>query len=158
MSFFPLIQPISLCLGWQPHQSWLRFLERWAKWQFWRQKRRRKKGVLKGSIELCLSHNFLLQESPDHSESLMCPFFAQISRRLSFLRLRNSLKNGEFLPINNSGSIQGRHAPYEEKALAEPIKWHPTNNEIRKRFQHGKSCKNHPINQPFSIVFFVAGL
>ena len=63
-----------------------------------------------------------------------------------------------FLPINDSGSIHRRHAPYEEKALAEPIKWHPTNNEIRKRFQHGKGCKNHPINQPFSIVFFVAGL
>ena len=152
-SFFPLIQPISLCLGWQPHQSWPRFPERWAKWQFWRQKRGMKKGVLK-AIELCLIHFLLARITRPFRISNASFFFADsFSKTFSEATLWNI-----FVPINDSGTVHGWHAPDEEKALAEPIERHPTNNEIRKRFQHGKGCKNHPINQPFSIVFFVAWL
>jgi hypothetical protein len=42
--------------------------------------------------------------------------------------------------------------------LYEPIKWEPTNNDIREKFEDWENCKNYPISQPFGVIILLFAL
>lgn len=41
--------------------------------------------------------------------------------------------------------------------LEKPVEWHPSNKDVGEEFQNWKSGKDHPVDQPLSVILLVSG-
>ena len=96
------------------------------------------------------------------ASSIFSSFSRKIGKTMFLLQLNNiTLWNlyifSQNLPVDDYGSIEFHrwHAPYQKSAFSQPIKWHPTDEDIRNGLNNGKWRKNNPVSQPLRIVIFV---